>query len=95
MADHKNLWIIPPSGEHTIIVKGAEAGKKVTAESEGRIRLSAEEFQALALGPEAKCVEVYKCTTVGPFDCNQIKITQCFNLIDCTGVKCSDLTTKQ
>jgi hypothetical protein len=94
MAHDKNQWIIPPSGDHTITVEGLEASQKVTPESEARIHLSTAEFNALGLGPEAKCAAVYKCTTVGPFKCPTVTISQCFNLIDCTGVTCNDLTVK-
>jgi len=94
MASDKNQWIIPPNGGQTVALEGLEAGQKVTAESEARIRLSASEFNALGLGPEAKCAEVYKCTTVGPFRCTVVTIKQCFNLIDCTGVNCSSLEVK-
>jgi hypothetical protein len=94
LADQKNFWIIPPSGENAIVVEGAEAGKKVTPESEEKIQMSAAEFQALGLGPDAKCSSVYKCTSVGPFNCHTVTISACFVLVDCTGVTCSALATK-
>jgi hypothetical protein len=94
MAQKKNHWIIPPAGDHAITVSGLEAGEKVTPASEAKIHLSATEFGALGFGAAAKCESVYKCTTVGPFKCPTVTISQCFNLIDCTGVTCTDLTTK-
>lgn len=95
MAANKNQWIIPPSGDNAITLEGIEAGQKVTPESEARIRLTAAEFSALGLDPAAKCGEVYKCTTVGPFKCGTVTIKACFNLIDCTSVTCGALYTKQ